>query len=80
MTLTIYSASWCGYCHRLMKKLGREGVKYAAVDIQRGPSAAEYVMRVNNGNQTVPTVWFPDGSAATSPSVKDVLAWLAGSA
>jgi mycoredoxin len=36
-------------------------------------------MRVNGGNQTVPTVVFADGSAATNPSVKDVLARLAAS-
>ncbi len=79
-TLTIYSTTWCGYCHRLIKQLDPQGVEYATVDIERHPSEAEYVMRVNNGNQTVPTVVFPDGSAATNPSVKDVLARLAASA
>jgi len=29
---------------------------------------------VNGGNQTVPTVVFPDGTALTNPSLKDVLA------
>jgi mycoredoxin len=29
-------------------------------------------MRVNHGNQTVPTLLFPDGSAATNPSLRDV--------
>jgi mycoredoxin len=72
--LTIYSTPWCGYCHRLMKQLDREGVVYEAVDIERDPSAAEYVMQVNGGNQTVPTVVFSDGFAATNPSLKDVLA------
>lgn len=78
-TLTIYSTPWCGYCHRLMKQLDREGVAYTSVDIERDPSAADYVMRVNGGNQTVPTVVFPDGSAATNPTVKDVLSRLATS-
>jgi mycoredoxin len=78
--LTIYSTPWCGYCHRLMKQLDREGVAYETIDIERDPSAAEYVMQVNGGNQTVPTVVFPDGSAATNPSVKDVLARMAAPA
>jgi mycoredoxin len=60
-----------------MKQLDREGVAYASVDIERDSSAADYVMRVNGGNQTVPTVVFPDGSAATNPSLKDVLSRLA---
>jgi mycoredoxin len=79
--LTVYSTQWCGYCHRLMKQLDREQVGYAVVDIEQDPSAADYVMSVNGGNQTVPTVVFPDGSAMTNPSlaqVKERLAGLAG--
>ncbi|MBA3618055.1 MAG: mycoredoxin [Acidothermales bacterium] len=74
--LTIYSTPWCGYCHRLMKQLDREGVEYTSVDIERDPASAEFVTAVNGGNQTVPTVVFADGLAATNPSVKDVLARL----
>jgi mycoredoxin len=77
--LTIYSTSWCGYCHRLMKQLDREGVEYRTVDIERDSAAAAYVMSVNGGTRTVPTVVFADGSAATNPSVKDVLMRLAAS-
>ena len=75
--MTIYSTPWCGYCHRLMKQLDREGVAYATVDIEQDPEAADFVMKVNGGNQTVPTVVFADGSALTNPSlaqVKDKLA------
>jgi mycoredoxin len=70
--LTIYSTQWCGYCHRLMKQLDREDVGYEVVDIEHDPAAAEFVMNVNGGNQTVPTVVFPDGSALTNPSLADV--------
>jgi mycoredoxin len=30
------------------------------------------VEQVNGGNQTVPTVLFPDGTAATNPSLVEV--------
>ncbi len=76
--MTIYSTSWCGYCHRLMKQLDREGVGYATVDIEQDPAAADYVMQVNGGNQTVPTVVFPDGTALTNPSLAQVKDKLAG--
>lgn len=79
--LTMYSTSWCGYCYRLKSQLDRESIGYEIVDIERDPVAAEYVMSVNGGNQTVPTVRFPDGSALTNPSiveVKDRLAAIAG--
>ncbi len=47
------------------------------VDIEAVPAAADFVMSVNDGNQTVPTVHFPDGTAATNPSVAEVKARLA---
>jgi mycoredoxin len=72
--LTIYSTTWCGYCHRLMKQLDREGVEYTSVDIERDEAAAELVEGINGGNQTVPTVVYADGTAAANPSLKDVLA------
>ncbi|TDC25107.1 mycoredoxin [Micromonospora sp. 15K316] len=70
--LTMYSTSWCGYCHRLKSQLDREGIGYEVVDIERDPQAAEFVMSVNGGNQTVPTLRFSDGSALTNPSIKQV--------
>ena len=76
--LTIYSTEWCGYCHRLMKQLDREGVGYDVVDIEQDPSSADFVMSVNGGNQTVPTVVFADGSSLTNPSVSQVRMKLAG--
>jgi mycoredoxin len=70
--LTMYSTSWCGYCHRLMRQFDREGIRYTVVDIEIDDTAAEYVMSVNGGNQTVPTVRFPDGTALTNPTLVEV--------
>ena len=78
--LTMYSTSWCGYCRRLKSQLDREGIGYLEVDIESEPEAADFVMKVNDGNQTVPTVVFPDGSAATNPSLAEVKARLAAAA
>ncbi|HET8603790.1 MAG TPA: mycoredoxin [Marmoricola sp.] len=76
---TMYTTPWCGYCHRLKGQLDREGISYDLVDIEQDPSAAEIVMSANDGNQTVPTLVFADGTAQTNPSlaqVKDKLAAL----
>ena len=70
--LTMYSTSWCGYCHRLKSQLDREGIAYEVVDIEQEPAAADFVMSVNGGNQTVPTLKFDDGSALTNPSIVQV--------
>ncbi|HET6151338.1 MAG TPA: mycoredoxin [Marmoricola sp.] len=76
-TFTMYSTPWCGYCHRLKSQLNREGIEFITVDIEQDPSAADLVMAVNNGNQTVPTLVYADGSAQTNPSVAQVKAKLA---
>lgn len=70
--LTMYTTPWCGYCRRLKSQLAREGVEIAEVDIERDPTAADYVMTVNGGYQTVPTILFPDGSTLTNPSVRAI--------
>jgi mycoredoxin len=70
--ITLFSTPWCGYCHRLKSQLTREGIEYDEVDIERQPEAAAIVERVNNGNQTVPTLLFRDGSTLTNPSVAQV--------
>ncbi len=71
-SVTMYSTVWCGYCRRLKSQMEREGIRYVEVDIERDPQAADLVMSVNGGNQTVPTVVFPDGSAMSNPSLAQV--------
>jgi mycoredoxin len=66
--LTMYTTPWCGFCKRLKGQLAREGIEMTEVDIEQDPAAADYVMSVNGGFQTVPTVLFPDGTALTNPS------------
>ena len=76
-TFTMYTTPWCGYCHRLRGQLDREGIAYDVVDIEQVPSAADIVMSANNGNQTVPTLVYGDGTAHTNPSLAQVKAKLA---
>jgi mycoredoxin len=63
---------------RLKGQMDREGIPYEVIDIEQHPEAAEVVQRVNGGNQTVPTVVFPDGSAQTNPSITQIMERLAG--
>jgi len=75
--VTMYTTSWCGFCKRLKAQLGRVGVEVTEVDIERDEAAAEFVMSVNGGNQTVPTLLFGDGSTMVNPSAAQVQARLA---
>jgi mycoredoxin len=69
---TMYTTPWCGYCHRLKSQLDREGIEYDVVDIEQEPEAAAIVESANQGNQTVPTLVYADGTAQTNPSVAQV--------
>ncbi|MCX6480471.1 MAG: mycoredoxin [Mycobacterium sp.] len=68
----MYSTQWCGYCKRLKVAMKAAGIAFTEVDIEHDPEAAAFVMGVNGGNQTVPTLKFADGSALTNPSITDV--------
>ena len=71
-TVTMFTTTWCGYCRRLKSQMEREGISFTEVDIEHEPGTAEFVMSVNGGNQTVPTLLFADGSAATNPTIAEV--------
>jgi mycoredoxin len=80
--LTMYTTTWCAFCRRLKSQLAADGIEMTEINIEEDPAAADFVMSVNGGCQTVPTVVFPDGSAMTNPSANEVkkrLGELAGS-
>jgi mycoredoxin len=70
--VTMFTTGWCGYCKRLKTQMDRAGVPYTEVNIEEVPGTAELVAQVNDGNQSVPTLVFPDGSTATNPSLAEV--------
>src|SRR5579859_519820 len=70
--LIMYTTTWCGFCRNLKRQLARDGIEVTEVDIERDPEAAEFVMSVNGGNQTVPTVVLPDGTTLVNPSAREV--------
>lgn len=72
MPLTMYTTTWCGFCRNLKRQLGKAGIELTEVDIERDPAAADFVMSVNGGNQTVPTLLFADGSTMCNPSAAQV--------
>jgi len=68
----MYSTQWCGYCKRLKAMLNQDGITFTEIDLEHDADAVAIVERVNNGNQTVPTLVFSDGEAMTNPSVAKV--------
>jgi len=71
--LTMYTTVWCGYCRRLKAQLARANIGFREVDIEHDAAAAAFVAGVNGGNQTVPTVLLPDGSALVNPTIGQLM-------
>ena len=65
--VTIYSTSWCPFCHRAKHFLDANQVAYTEVDIEENEAAALQVEQWNRGNRTVPTFDI-DGNVYTNPS------------
>ncbi|MFM8319667.1 MAG: glutaredoxin domain-containing protein [Chloroflexota bacterium] len=67
-TITIYATDWCFDCRRTRKFLERHAVPYQWINIDKDRQAEAYVLQINRGNRSVPTVVFPDGSVLVEPS------------
>jgi mycoredoxin len=67
-SITVYGTTWCGDCRRALRLLDQHQANYHYVDIEIDDSAREYVERLNQGYQSVPTILFPDGSVLVEPS------------
>jgi mycoredoxin len=76
--LTMYTTTWCSYCVRLKRGLDRAGIEFDEVNIETDPAAADFVLSVNGGNATVPTLLLPDGQVMTNPPLTDLLAAVGG--
>lgn len=67
-TIVMYTTNWCPDCWRAKQIMGAMKVAYEEINITEDDEAIELVMKLNNGNRSVPTILFPDGSVLTEPS------------
>lgn len=66
--LIVYGTPVCPMVPPVRNLLKRAEVDYDYVDISRDQAAREVVLGINGGNQSVPTLVFPDGETMTEPS------------
>ena len=66
--IIVYGTVWCPDCTLARRVLDQQGTPYTWIDIDTDPAASAYVMQVNRGFRSVPTIVFPDGSILVEPS------------
>ena len=62
--IKMYTTTWCGDCQVTKNALNRLGLSFEEVNIEQDAAAADYVMQVNHGRRSVPTLVY-DGDAAS---------------
>jgi mycoredoxin len=89
--ILVYGHPGCPAVPPVTAMLAQAKVAYDYVNIRQQPQAAAQVRTINNGNENVPTLVFPDGTTLTEPSAGELkrklealgyrvgpLAWLLG--
>jgi mycoredoxin len=74
--VVLYGTTWCYDTRRARNALESRKIPFRWVDIDKDPEGRTFVMSVNHGNRSVPTLLFPDGSVLTEPSEKELSAKL----
>ncbi|HLI87649.1 MAG TPA: mycoredoxin [Ktedonobacteraceae bacterium] len=72
--IKMYATTWCGDCRFARRWLDAHGIPYDYINIEEDEDAAEYVMEVNGGMRSVPTIVFPDGSVLVEPDARELAA------
>jgi len=70
--IVMYTTQFCSDCLRAKKFLEANNIPYLQVGLEGNQEATEFVMQVNKGNRSVPTIIFPDGSILVEPSWEDL--------
>ena len=76
--IVMYTTAWCSSCWRAKQVMNSMQIPFTEVDIGQDEEATELVMRLNQGNQSVPTIIFPDGSVLTEPNMLELVSKLQG--
>lgn len=66
--IKFYGTTWCPTSRRAKKMLEEKGIEFEWINIDEDPNGREFVMQVNNGYRSVPTIVFPDGDILVEPS------------
>lgn len=70
--IIVYGHPTCPNIGPVKGLLTQSKVKFEYVDIHQNSVAAARVRAINNGNESVPTIVFPDGSILTEPTVGEL--------
>jgi len=72
--IIMYATEYCPDCLRAKKFFEANNIPYLRVLLEGDMEATSFVMQINKGYQSVPTILFPDGSILVEPSWEELKA------
>ncbi len=76
--IRIYGATWCPDTSRARRIFDKHHIHFAWFDIDQDRAARKYVENVNDGDCSIPTIVFPDGSILVEPGDRELEGKLLG--
>jgi mycoredoxin len=65
--IVMYITEYCSDCLRAKKFFEANDIPFLRVGLEGDDRATEFVMDINHGYRSVPTIVFPDGSVLVEP-------------
>ncbi len=72
--IVMYTTKYCSDCMRVKKFFEVNNIPHLRVGLEENAEATEFVMKVNHGYKSVPTIIFPDGSILVEPAWEELKA------
>jgi mycoredoxin len=72
--IVMYTTEYCPDCIRAKKFFEVNHIPHLRVGLEGNAQATEFVMKVNRGCRSVPTIVFPDGSMLVEPDWEELKA------
>jgi mycoredoxin len=70
--IMMFSTQYCPDCMRAKAFFEAYNISYIPVPIEGNQAATEFVMEMNKGYRSVPTIVFPDGTVLVEPSWQEL--------
>ena len=77
--IVMYTTEYCSDCARAKKFFEANNIPHLRVGLEGNAEATDFVMQINNGYRSVPTIVFPDGSILVEPDWEELKAKLSDS-
>ena len=78
-SIVMYTTEYCSDCSRVKAFFKANDIPYLLVGLEGNSEAVDFVMKINDGYQSVPTIVFPDGSVLVEPNWEELKAKLLNS-